>query len=157
MYYPRYVEEGSIRSQFANLFFLTDNLLFKNLYWSIVELQCYVNFRYTAKSISYTFTYMHFVLKFLSHTSQMAQTVKNLPAMQETRVQSWCQEDPLEKGMATTPVFLPGKFHGEKSLVGCSPWGCKESDTTQGLILSLSTPSHIGHYRVLSRVPCAIQ
>ena len=30
-----------------------------------------------------------------------------------------------------TPVFLPGKFHGQKSLVGCSPRGCKESDTTE--------------------------
>ena len=29
-----------------------------------------------------------------------------------------------------TPVFLPGKSHGQKSLVGYSPWGCKESDTT---------------------------
>ena len=29
-----------------------------------------------------------------------------------------------------TPVFLPGKFHGQRSLVGCSPKGCKESDTT---------------------------
>ena len=31
----------------------------------------------------------------------------------------------LEKGMATTPVFLPGKFHGQRSLVGSSPWGVK--------------------------------
>ena len=30
-----------------------------------------------------------------------------------------------------TPVFLPGKFHGQKSLAGYSPWGCKESDTTE--------------------------
>ena len=29
-----------------------------------------------------------------------------------------------------TPVFLPGKFHGQRSLVGYSPWGCKELDTT---------------------------
>ena len=29
-----------------------------------------------------------------------------------------------------TPVFLPGKFHGQRSMVGCSPWGHKESDTT---------------------------
>ena len=54
-----------------------------------------------------------------------AQTVKNLPAMQETRVQSRGQEDPLEKEMATTPVFLPGESHGERSLVGYSPWGHK--------------------------------
>ena len=32
-----------------------------------------------------------------------------------------------------TPVLLPGKSHGRRSLVGCSPWGCKESDTTKQL------------------------
>ena len=42
--------------------------------------------------------------------SLVAQTVKNLPVMQETLVQSLGREDLLEKGM--TPVFLPGKFHG---------------------------------------------
>ena len=36
-------------------------------------------------------------------------------------------EDPLEKEVATLPVFLPGKFHGHRSLVGYSPWGHKES------------------------------
>ena len=30
-----------------------------------------------------------------------------------------------------TPVLLPGKSHGQRSLVGCNPWGCKESDTTE--------------------------
>ena len=59
--------------------------------------------------------------------------VKNLPAVQETRVQSLGWEDPLEKEMATTPVFLPGEFHGQRSLVGCSPQGHKESDTTEQL------------------------
>ena len=51
--------------------------------------------------------------------------------MQETWVRSLDQEDPLEKGMATTPVFLPGEFHGQKNLAGYSPWGCKESDMTE--------------------------
>ena len=32
-----------------------------------------------------------------------------------------------------TPIFLPGKSHGQRSLVGCSPWGCKESDMTERL------------------------
>ena len=32
-----------------------------------------------------------------------------------------------------TPVFLPGKSHGRRSLVGCSPWGREESDTTERL------------------------
>ena len=35
-------------------------------------------------------------------------------------------------------VFLPGESHGQRSLVGYSPWGCKESDTTERLILSYS-------------------
>ena len=59
----------------------------------------------------------------------MAQTVKRLPTMQETWVQSLVREDLLEKEMAThTPVFLPGKSHGQRRLVGYSPWGHKESD-----------------------------
>ena len=40
----------------------------------------------------------------------MAQTIKNVPAMHETKVQSLGQEDPLEKGMVPTPVFLLGEF-----------------------------------------------
>ena len=43
--------------------------------------------------------------------------------MQGTRVQSLGQEHPLEKEMATTPVFMPGESHGQRSLVGYSPWG----------------------------------
>ena len=46
--------------------------------------------------------------------------------MQETQailVRSLGQEDSLEEGMATIPVFLPGKFHGQRSLVGYSLWG----------------------------------
>ena len=34
---------------------------------------------------------------------------------------------------AETPVLLPGKSHGQRSLVGCSPWGCEESDPTEQL------------------------
>ena len=57
--------------------------------------------------------------------------VKNLPAVQGTWVQSLGQENPLEKGMATTLVFLPGKSHGQRKLVGYSPRSHKESDTTE--------------------------
>ena len=53
--------------------------------------------------------------------------------MQETRVQSLGWEDPLEEGMATHSVLLPGESHGGGSLVGYSPWGCKESDTIEQL------------------------
>ena len=47
-----------------------------------------------------------------------AQTVKRLPAVQETRVQSLHREDPVERKWQPTPVLLPGKFHGQRSLVG---------------------------------------
>ena len=36
-----------------------------------------------------------------------------------------------------SPVFLPGKSYGQRRLAGYSPWGCKESDTTDGLTLAL--------------------
>ena len=56
--------------------------------------------------------------------------VKNLPAVQETQVKSLGWEDPLEKGTAATPVFWPIESHGQRTLAGWSPWGCKESDVT---------------------------
>ena len=57
--------------------------------------------------------------------SLVVQVVKNLLAMQETRVQSLGQEDPLENRMATHLVFLLGEFHGKRNLVGYSSWGCR--------------------------------
>ena len=91
----------------------------------------------------------------------VAQMVKRLPIMRVTRVQSLGQEDLLEKEMAThssipwrrqwqpIPVFLPGKSHGGRSLVGYSPWGCKESDTTEVTSLSRQLKSI-----VMSLKPC---
>ena len=58
---------------------------------------------------------------------------KNLPAMQETRVRSLGQEDPQGKGMATHSSILAWRNHGQRSLAGYGPWGCKESDTTEQL------------------------
>ena len=68
----------------------------------------------------------------------MAQTVKRLPAMQETRVRFLGREDPLEKEMAIHSSTLAWKSHGQRSLIGYSPWGLKESDTTEQLHFSLS-------------------
>ena len=63
--------------------------------------------------------------------------VKNLLAMQETRVQSLGQEDRLEKGMATHSSILAWRTPWTGSMAGYSPWGCKELDTTEPLTLSL--------------------
>ena len=73
----------------------------------------------------------------------MAQLVKNLPAIQETWVQSLGWEDPLEKGMATTVVFWPEEFHGL-----CSPWGHTESDMTEQLSLKVLELSELNKLTV---------
>ena len=72
--------------------------------------------------------------------SLVAQMVKCLPAMQETWVQSLGQEYPLEKEMQPTPVFLPGKSCGWRSLVGYSSWDCKELDMTEQLHVGAILP-----------------
>ena len=58
--------------------------------------------------------------------------------MQETWIRSLGWEDPLEEGMATQYSHLENT-HGQRSLVGYSPWGHKESDTTE----RLNTAQHI--------------
>ena len=57
--------------------------------------------------------------------------VKNLPEMQETSVQSLVRKIPWRREWQPTPVFLPGEPHGQRSLVGYSPGGCKALDTTK--------------------------
>ena len=64
-----------------------------------------------------------------SHTSQVAQTLKKLPAMQETWVWSLGRKVPCRRSWQPTAIFLPGEFHAQTSLVGYSPWGREESDT----------------------------
>ena len=51
--------------------------------------------------------------------------------IQETQVQSWGQEDPLEKGTATHSSVLALKPHGQRGLAGCSPLGHKEPDAAE--------------------------
>ena len=81
--------------------------------------------------------------------------VKNLPAMQETWVQSLGWEDPLEKGMVTLSSILAWRILW--SLVGYSPWGCEESDMTEILTLTLFT-SLIHHSFLLASFlhPCLL-
>ena len=67
--------------------------------------------------------------------SLMAQMVKRLPAMWET----WVRKIPWRRKWQPAPVLLSVKSHGQRSLVGYSPWGRKELDTTKRLhFLSLS-------------------
>ena len=63
----------------------------------------------------------------------MAQMVKRLPTMWEIWVRSLIRKMLWRRKWQPTPVLLPGKSHGQRSLVGYSPWGCKELDTTERL------------------------
>ena len=51
-----------------------------------------------------------------------------------------------------TPVFLPGKSHGQRSLVSYSPWGCKESDTTEQLSTHVLHYSHVSEFEQTSGI-----
>ena len=73
--------------------------------WSIVDLQCDVIFRCTV-------IYIH---------------------MRVNRLYTYIYIDIRRRQWHPTPVLLPGKSHGWRSLVGCSPWGLEESDTTEQL------------------------
>ena len=65
--------------------------------------------------------------------------VKKLPTKQKTQVQSLGWEDPLEKGMATHSSTLAWRIPGTEEPGGYSPWGHKESDTTDQLTYKLKS------------------
>ena len=67
----------------------------------------------------------------LCQAALVAQMVKSPPAMQKTWVQSLGWEDPLEKRMATYSSILAWRIPWTEKPVGYSPWGLKESDTTE--------------------------
>ena len=95
----------------------------------------------------------------------------------------WVGKIPWRRKRQSTPGLLPGKSHGRRSLAGYSPWGPKESDTTERLHfhfhalkccvsfcytavkqlyvyiypLFFGFPSHLGHHRALGKVPYALQ
>ena len=73
----------------------------------------------------------------------MAQLVKNPPAMQETWFDLWVGKIPWRRERLSIPVFWADKFHGLYS-----PWGRKESDTTERLSLSLFL-GNISHLKLL--------
>ena len=74
--------------------------------------------------------------------------------MQQMRVQSLGQKDPLEKGMASHSSILAWRISGERSLAGYSPWGCKELDTTEQL--SKNNHSLISIYYTLGTLLSAL-
>ena len=74
---------------------------------------------------------MCWLVGFARWASLVARSLKNLPAMPETGVRPVGLEDPWRREWQSTPVFLPGEFHGQRSQASCSPSGSKESDVTK--------------------------
>ena len=57
--------------------------------------------------------------------------VKNLPQYRRPGFDPWVGKIPWRREWQPTPVFLPGKFYGQRSLVGYNPWGRKELEATK--------------------------
>ena len=66
----------------------------------------------------------------------------------------WVRKIPWRREWQPTPVFLPGETHGQRTLVGYSPWGCKELNTTEQLTLS---PPRWNSSLVMTCLPCLFQ
>ena len=81
----------------------------------------------------------------INETFLVAQ-IRNLSAMQRLRFGSWVRRIPQRRKWLHTSVFLPGEFHGQRSLAGYSPWGCKESDVTERLTDARHTYMHTHTY-----------
>ena len=78
--------------------------------------------------------------------------VKNLPAnaeIQGRRFDPWVGKVPWRRKWQPTPVFLPGKSHGQMSLGGYCPWGHKESDTTERAHTHTHTHTHQGWFSAI--------
>ena len=81
--------------------------------------------------------YDYIICKIISHysyrgASQVALVVKNPPANAgDSGFDPWVETIPWRRAWQPTPVFMPGKSLGQRSLTGYSPWGHKESDTTE--------------------------
>ena len=73
--------------------------------------------------------------------------VKNLPVIagehRRRRFDRWVEKTLWRRQWQPTPVFLAWESHGQRSLEGKSPWGCKESDTPERLTTSAATNSII--------------
>ena len=87
--------------------------------------------------------------------SQMALVINNQPAIAgDTRggsSVSGAGKIPWSRKWQPTPVFSPGKFHGQRSLACCSPWGCKESDMSERLCIMYTCPFYWTYICLLAK------
>ena len=67
----------------------------------------------------------------VEETSLVAHDKNPICQCRRCRFDPWVGKIPCRRKWQRTPVFLPGESHGQRRLAGYSPWGCKESNTTQ--------------------------
>ena len=104
-----------------------------------------------------TYFYISYFIHLFIWAMLVTQMVKNPYVMQETQGPSLGREDLLEKGRLLSLAFLPGEFHGHRNLKGCSPWSCKELDTTEWLTHRSQVKSHIYLFIFDITVICGLQ
>ena len=84
---------------------------------------------------------------------QVALVIKNLPAdagdVRDSGFDPWVRKIPWRRKWQPTPVFLPGKSHRQRSLAGYSPWGPKESDTSEA---DLARGTHVGSIGLVENI-----
>ena len=86
--------------------------------WATNNLSCHVESRFYSKDQKILLTLL------------VAQMVKNLQ-FRRPGFDPWVRKIPWRRECLPTPVFFPGEFHGQRSLMGNNPWGCKESTMTE--------------------------
>ena len=86
--------------------------------WATNNLSCHVESRFYSKDQKILLTLL------------VAQMVKNLQ-FRRPGFDPWVRKIPWRRECLPTPVFFPGEFHGQRSLMGYNPWGCKESTMTE--------------------------
>ena len=134
--------DNSVRSMlsFLNLMIILwlcnkIHLLLGNTNLSIKGQVCLqYTFKWFWKIILYTHTHIHTDIHTHTHGSpDISDDKASACQWRRPTFDPWGGKIPWKRKWQPTPVFLPGKSHGQRSLVGYCPWGRKESDTTEQL------------------------
>ena len=103
---------------------------------SLVEEKLNISFVFMSYALINSLVYFVVQYQYI-WASPVAQTEKNLPG--RSRFYPWVGKIPWGRERLPTSVFLPGEFHGQRSLAGCSTWDSKKLDTPEWIIFSLSS------------------
>ena len=137
-------ENSTLTSQFS----CETKIAWKNRLWGFNNISSYWLILYALYSSFWVFELQWNTS--LPWSSQVDLAVENPPAnardIMRHRFDIWVGTIPWRRKWQPTPVFLPRESHGQRSLVGYSPQGCKELDTTERLSMHAHPPLSYGSY-----------